>query len=127
MNAKYQYRTRQAAEAAANEIGGQRDRLQFALNAVLNGTVRWIDGKFGDQESYYQFGIVPRRSSLIWIQTHYCPATGQAPSTVSNSEETLQEHINALAALPPEDAEGRSFREGLHAVRRMMEEIYKGN
>jgi hypothetical protein len=122
MRRKWTYTTREAAETAAREIGQQRDQLSVALNAVLHGESRNVDGIFGTEGSYYTFSLVPRYCGHVVIVTFFCPSTGQRPHTAAYAEEWVNEEIKRWTICPPTDELGRRYREGLYALRGLVNE-----
>ena len=117
---KWQFSTREAAEASARELQLQRDHLSVALNAVMHGSVRSIDTNYGTDEAYYRFGVISRIAGCIVLVTFYAPYTGQKPHTAAYWEGWVQEEIERFCAVPPDDALGRAYREGLYELRRQV-------
>ncbi len=120
---RWTYTTREAAETAAREIGQQRDLSSTALNAILHGEIRTVEGQFGDAASYYTFAVAPRRFFNVVLVTFYGAGTNQRPHTAAYSEEWLDDEISRYAAYTPSDDLARQYREGLYRTRALVNEL----
>jgi len=119
---KYQFRTRQAAEDAARHCADGRDLNSVAFNAAITGQIKWLGNEtFGDgANGHYRFGVIPRFAETIIVVVFYCPATGQSPHACAYHEEWLQAEIDRWAGSMPDDKLQRQYREGLYAVRQLV-------
>ena len=119
---KWTYRTREDAETAARELGMMRDYTSVALNAIVNGETIKLDGKYGDEDAYYTFAVVPRWSMPIVIVTFHCPHTGQRAHTACYPETWVSEEIARWSNAWPIDDQQRAYRDGLYKLRALVQE-----
>lgn len=123
---KYRYASRRAAEDAASELQRFAALNSVALNAVLNGRVQWLKGKWGEKgKAFYRFGLIPRISGCLVIVQFCCPQTGQQDhATVYDADEWVNEEIKRFA-FPTPDLLQCGYRAGLYELRRAVNEASK--
>lgn len=130
MRRKYRFADRASAEAAQAESADIAGINSAAINAILAGNVRWLEGNHGDMSwgddgAFYRFAAIPRRfETLILVQFH-CPATGQAAHAAVYHESWLQEEIDRFAGINHQDQLQRGYRDGLYALRQLVNDLNK--
>lgn len=118
---KYQFRTRDDAEAAYRSAEQTSHLRVRGLMALMQGQVRWLDVPAPYQAGAYRFGVFDAESmGGMKVMVVFHPPSQQPHVVVGDAYEWASDTIADYARFGPSDDEGRTIQHMAYIVRQVF-------